>query len=59
MSTAVHGQVLEPIWHDKPETAKRVLQRMSAVFHSAVLHNWRERVSPCTGVVQVARAVAA
>ena len=24
--------ILEPIWHDKPETAKRVLQRMSAVF---------------------------
>jgi integrase len=44
--------VLEPIWHDKPETAKRVLQRMSAVFDSAILRNWRERASPCIGVAQ-------
>jgi integrase len=44
--------ILEPIWHDKPETAKRVLQRMVAVFESAILHNWRERASPCIGVVQ-------
>ena len=44
--------VLEPIWHAKPETAKRVLQRMQAVFDSAILRNWRERASPCIGVAQ-------
>jgi integrase len=44
--------VLEPIWHAKPETAKRVLQRMQAIFDSAILRNWRERASPCIGVAQ-------
>ena len=43
---------LEPIWHAKPETAKRVLQRMRAVFEAAILRNWRERASPCVGVAQ-------
>lgn len=42
--------VLEPIWHSKPETAKRVLQRVKAVMDAAILHNWRERASPCIGV---------
>jgi hypothetical protein len=37
--------VLEPIWHAKPETAKRVLQRMRAVFDAAILRNWRERAT--------------
>jgi integrase len=44
--------VLEPIWHTKPETAKRVLQRTRAVFDAAILRNWRERASPCIGVAQ-------
>jgi integrase len=44
--------VLEPIWHSKPETAKRVLQRIRAVFDAAILRNWRERASPCIGVAQ-------
>jgi integrase len=44
--------VLEPIWYTKPETARRVLQRMSAVFETAILRNWRQRASPCIGVVQ-------
>jgi integrase len=44
--------VLEPIWHSKRETAKRVLQRMRAVFDAAILRNWRERASPCIGVAQ-------
>ena len=45
-------EVLAPIWHLKPETARRVLQRMNAVFEAAILRNWRERASPCIGVVQ-------
>jgi integrase len=44
--------VLTPIWFDKPETAKRVLQRMEAVFKSAILRGHRETASPCIGVAQ-------
>ena len=44
--------VLTPIWFDKPETARRVLQRLEAVFRSAILRGHRERASPCIGVVQ-------
>ncbi|MEQ1717315.1 MAG: tyrosine-type recombinase/integrase [Hyphomicrobium sp.] len=45
-------QVLSPIWFDKPETARRVLQRMEAVFKSAILRGSRTLASPCIGVVQ-------
>lgn len=44
--------VLTPIWFDKPETARRVLQRVEAVFKSANLRGHRERASPCVGVAQ-------
>src|SRR5262249_12520178 len=44
--------VLEPIWFEKPETAKRVLQRIEAVFKSAILRGQREKASPCIGVAQ-------
>jgi integrase len=43
--------VLEPIWFAKPETASRVLQRMRAVFDSAILRGLRERANPCIGIV--------
>jgi integrase len=42
--------ILEPIWFEKAETAKRVLQRMELVFKSAILRGQRERASPCVGV---------
>ena len=42
--------VLAPIWYDKPETAKRVLQRIEAVFKSAILRGSRKLASPCGGV---------
>ena len=42
--------MLQPIWYDKPETAKRVLQRMSVVFDAAILKAIREKANPCTGV---------
>ena len=45
-------EVLDPIWYDKPETAKRVLQRMEAIFKSAILRGAREKASPCIGVAQ-------
>lgn len=35
--------ILEPIWFEKPETAKRVLQRLEAVFKSSILRGQRER----------------
>jgi integrase len=50
-----HADVLEllkPIWYAKPETAKRVLQRIEAVFKSAILRGQREKASPCIGVAQ-------
>ena len=42
--------LLQPIWYDKPETAKRVLQRMSVVFDAAILKAIGEKANPCTGV---------
>ena len=42
--------VLKPIWFAKPETARRVLQRLKAVFDSAILRGARERANPCIGV---------
>ena len=47
--------ILKPIWNDKPETAKRVLQRMRVVFEAAIVRGnrtsaahavaWRQRGS--------------
>jgi integrase len=45
-------EVLEPIWNEKEETARRLLQRMEIVFKSAILRGWREKASPCIGVAQ-------
>jgi hypothetical protein len=43
-------ELLAPIWFTKVETARRVLQRMEAVFKSAILRGYRGRGSPCLGV---------
>jgi len=45
-------EVLKPIWFSKPETAARVLQRMRAIFDSAILRGTRERANPCIGVTR-------
>jgi integrase len=45
-------EVLAPIWFEKPETARRVLQRMEAVFRSAILRGHRKLASPCIGVAE-------
>lgn len=45
--------VLKPIWNEKPETAKRVLQRMRAVFEAAIVRGDRLSASPTTGVAKV------
>ena len=45
--------LLKPIWNEKPETAKRVLQRMRAVFEAAIVRGDRLSASPTTGVAKV------
>ncbi len=52
VTTAQVLDALTPIWYEKPETARRVLQRMEAVFKSAILRGTREKASPCVGVAQ-------
>jgi Arm DNA-binding domain len=42
--------LLTPIWFAKAETARRVLQRLEAIFKSAIRRGYRQRVSPCVGV---------
>lgn len=45
--------ILRPIWDVKGETARRVLQRMTAVFDAEIVLENRERANPCTGVARV------
>lgn len=45
--------ILRPIWEGKAETARRVLQRMTAVFDAEIVLENRERANPCTGVSRV------
>jgi len=45
--------ILRPIWMEKPETARRVLQRLTEIFDAAIFHRWRTTANPCTGVRQV------
>ena len=44
--------ILKPVWFDKPQTGSRLLQRMEAVFKSAIRHGHREKASPCDGVAE-------
>ncbi len=43
-------RLLQPIWYEKAETARRVLQRLEAVFKSAIVRGFREKASPCIGI---------
>jgi integrase len=45
--------ILKPIWNTKPETARRVLQRMRAVFEAAIVRGQRDKASPTIGVATV------
>ena len=45
--------ILKPIWNTKRETARRILQRMRAVFEAAIVRGEREKVSPTVGVATV------
>ena len=42
ITTADVLAVLTPIWHDKPETAKRVRQRLNNVMQWAVAQGYRQ-----------------
>jgi hypothetical protein len=53
VTTADILSVLEPIWISKPETARRVKQRIKAVMDYAKVANWRSGDNPVDGVVQV------
>ena len=39
-------QCLDPIWHDKTETAKRLRQRIESVIGYAIVHKHRDRSNP-------------
>lgn len=43
-------KVLSPIWLSKPETARRVRQRMAVVFDWCIVAGHREKASPLVGV---------
>jgi integrase len=44
---------LTPIWNEKPETARRVKQRMRAVFDYAKAKGWRSQGNPVEGITKV------
>jgi integrase len=46
-------EMLSPIWLEKPETARRVLQRVNAIFEWAIVTGARAAANPCTGVRRV------
>jgi len=41
---------LEGIWTEKPETARRLLQRLRRIFDYCIAVGWRINASPCTGI---------
>jgi len=47
--------VIDPIWMKKPETARRVLQRISTVFDHACGKGYRTRGNPATGLRSLMR----
>jgi integrase len=46
-------EALSPIWLEKPETARRVKQRMKTVFDYAKAKGWRSQGNPVDGVAKV------
>jgi integrase len=45
--------ILKPIWNTRRETARRVLQRMRAVFEAAIVRGERDKAPPTIGVATV------
>ena len=48
-------RILDPIWTEKPETAKRLLQRISVVFDHACGAGFRTRGNPAQGLSRLMR----
>jgi integrase len=46
-------EVLLPIWNEKPETSRRVRQRIKTVFDYAKAKGWRSGDNPVEGVIEV------
>ena len=46
--------VLEPIWHEKPETARRLRRAISAVLKRACASEWRGPVPPLSDLTKYA-----
>lgn len=46
--------VLGPIWQEKPETARRVRQRIASVLDYAKAHGWRETEAPMRALSKIA-----
>jgi integrase len=44
--------VLSKIWRETPETARRILQRITIIFDLAISRGFRERANPCLGVAE-------
>lgn len=43
-------RILEPIWLSKPETARRIRQRLRVIFDYALSHEYRDDGNPVAGV---------
>lgn len=50
-------KVLEPIWYDKHETARKIKQRMEVVFDWARAEGYRTSENPCAGVKRALKPV--
>ena len=52
ITTADVVRTLLPIWHDVPETARRVRQRIGAVMDWSIAHGHRGTASPMVGIAK-------
>jgi len=46
-------RILEPLWQSRHETARRLKQRMEAIFDWAKVEGHHERENPCAGIKRV------
>ena len=46
-------ELMQPIWNTKPETAKKVAQRIGAVIDAAIAEELRTRANPTRGLKQL------
>lgn len=48
-------EILQPIWNEKRETARRVRQRLTVIFDWAISHEFRMAINPTTGIKLLGR----